>query len=59
GGKGDATLFGRGKGDATLFNWLYQKAEYRVRNQNSNTAFGTPTGSLAYDGYDRLTESMG
>jgi len=39
-------------------NWLYQRgSDYRIKNQNGNTAFGTPTGFNAYDGYNRLIQS--
>ena len=39
-------------------NWLYQAGgEYRLKNTDGNTAFGTTPGFLGYDGYERLNQS--
>ena len=39
-------------------NWLYQRgSDYRIKSLNGNTAFGTSTGFLGYDGYNRLVQT--
>ena len=44
--------------DPSGSNWLYQRgSDYRIKSPNGNTAFGTSTGFLGYDGYNRLIQT--